>query len=71
MCPKCVMMIFQLCLILLMRKAESSECLHKPGFGLSKPAYNKFRIKTQPFGPVDLDSCKTNCDEMVLGFLDI
>ena len=47
-----------------MRKVESSECLYKPGFGLSKDG-PFFHTKTQPFDSGDLDSCKTSCDEMV------
>ena len=56
------MLIFRLCLLLLIRKAESAECLPKPGFGLYGSA---ILVETQPSGALDLDGCKTSCGEAV------
>ena len=60
------MLIFRLCLILLIRKAESAECLLKYGYGPSKdPKLAPILAETQPSGTFNLDSCKTSCDKMV------
>ena len=56
------MLIFRLCLLLLIRKAESAECLPKPGFGLYG---DEILVEIQPSGNFDLDGCKTICDEAV------
>ena len=56
------MLFFRLCLLLLIRKAESAECLLKYGFGLYGEG---ILVETQPSGTLDLDRCQKSCDEAV------
>ena len=58
------MLIFPLCLLLSIRKAESAECLLKYGFGLNKYV-TSILVETQPSGTFDLNGCKTSCDKEV------
>ena len=54
--------IIILFLLLLTGKAESGECLLKYGFGLSQDEPPIF-ADAQPSVTLDLDGCKTICDE--------
>ena len=58
------MLIFRICLLLSIRKAESSGCIFKYGFGLDDGWVSK-PVDTQPSATVDLVGCKTMCDQMV------
>ena len=56
--------ISRIFLLLFIQKAESAECLIKPGFGLSEYD-DSILIETQPSGSFDLGGCKTSCDKEV------
>ena len=56
------MIIFRLFFLLLTGRAESAECLRKPGFGL----YGEGILDDiQPTGPSDFDGCETSCGNAV------
>ena len=56
------MIIFRLFLLLLTGRAESAQCLRKPGFGLYGEG---ILVDIQPSGLYDLDGCETICEEAV------
>ena len=57
-------LLFQLCSLLLIHKAESAGCLKKHGFGIQGP---RVLVDGQSFFPINLGDCETKCDNLVRG----
>ena len=60
------MILFQLCSLLLIHKAESAGCLLKPGFGLEE-GHKLVNYWKSPL-PINVSECQTQCDNTVKGF---
>ena len=60
------MLLFQLCSLLLIHKAESAGCLTKHGFGIQ--GYWGWALVDGPSSfQIDLDACETKCEDEVRG----
>ena len=59
------MLLFQLCSLLLIHKANSAGCLRKYGFGLELFSKELVDRQGQSSFPFDLDDCETKCLNVV------
>ena len=60
------MILFLLCSLLLIHKAESAGCLLKPGFGLEE-GHKLVNYWKSPL-PINVSECQTECNNKVKGF---